>query len=228
MNARGLAIKSYYLRWWARSLAETQKIWKSYGRWLVVCALLGGVLHECIEQGWRVWADWGTVVYLLAYSAAVVVGSWLVSAIRAPRLLERERSTHKRLKQATSKFRFGRKTPAEPVLPPPEKAETIAPVKTTAAPSAPPPPIPKQDPPVEIVLRHVLKHRRLVFGTHDPILPAGMTGAQLRKILNALVADQVINRSVSLNSSGGFDYIYEVAPGMVSTLTKQLNAGNRS
>jgi len=71
------------------------------------------------------------------------------------------------------------------------------------------------------LLRHLRIHGKLVFGSFDPVLPAGIRGEQARALIQLLVTDQLVSVSQARHP-GGYDYTYAIAPGMADVLDELL------
>jgi hypothetical protein len=77
------------------------------------------------------------------------------------------------------------------------------------------------------ILRYLRNQGKLVFGSYPPALPAGFQGEQAHELLNLLLDDELVSRTSSRHP-GGYDYTYEIAPGMANVLDELLYAESSS
>jgi hypothetical protein len=79
----------------------------------------------------------------------------------------------------------------------------------------------KIGPDAETVLQHLAIQGTLKFNNYDPPLPKGLPAMKVREILTLCVNEHLVTVDTSAQR-GGFDYVYQIAPGMKAALDELL------
>ena len=164
-------------------------------------------------------------MYALIISALSFLASlgltFLVSLVRAPKLLDDENQAAIRLsneqntRQASELAILNQKI----AKPPRTAAEQY---RYDLAKTA----IKKLGQEAELILRHLQVHGKIILGSwFIPTLPSEMSAEKAKRVLNALKQEHIVNETFT-PSPGGCDSVWEIAPGMAAALDELLYEGN--
>jgi len=207
----------YHQRLARRAWGETVELWTAYRWWLSFASPIAAILILLGRKGWGAIVNASDVLINGAGGAAIAfLGTIVISICRAPKLLDDERKAEiehrdaqiaaqvNSIDQLNRRLQKPLRTPAEQHRFDAAQAslQQIGEIGTT-------------------VLRHLITHGELTFGQFSPPLPSGMNVEDARSALNLCVKQNLATMTM-VNKRVYYDYIYRIAPAMVSVLEELL------
>jgi len=153
----------------------------------------------------------GVVISVLAFLALWGI-VFLVSAFRAPVLMDRERQVSSEVLDKQKREIEGEIAELKRPKATPAELHRLEIAKQS---------IGKHGDEAVLLLRQLQHHGHLMWGNFDPPLPSGMRPQRARELLNLLVKDEVVALNV-VQVPGGYEYTYKIAPIMVATMDEVL------